>query len=172
MSKFCPKCGLDGDDMAAFCRGCGGDLRAMDWGGGPGGGSAPSDGGPPPPPVFSHASPTASGSLPPPAPGQPLPPLSAPGYGFGNLPPSIPTNLVWAILSTILCCLPLGIVSIVYAAQVNTYLFRGDIFHAQRSSRRARNWAIISVIVSVAGWIVYLVAVTIGDLGALSRLHS
>ena len=34
-------------------------------------------------------------------------------------PPYVPNHLVWAILVTIFCCLPFGIVSIVYAAQVN-----------------------------------------------------
>jgi hypothetical protein len=29
---------------------------------------------------------------------------------------NIPNHLVWAILATLFCCLPLGIVSIVYAA--------------------------------------------------------
>ena len=31
----------------------------------------------------------------------------------------IPNNMVWAILTTLFCCLPFGIVSIVYAAQVD-----------------------------------------------------
>ena len=41
--------------------------------------------------------------------------------------PQVPNNLVWAILSTLFCCLPAGIVSIVYAAQVNGKLAAGDI---------------------------------------------
>ena len=41
------------------------------------------------------------------------------GYQYGNQPPVKPSNnLVWAILTTICCCLPFGIVSIVYAAKV------------------------------------------------------
>ena len=31
----------------------------------------------------------------------------------------VPNNLVWAILTTLFCCLPLGIVSIVHAAKVD-----------------------------------------------------
>jgi hypothetical protein len=79
---------------------------------------------------------------------------------------------VWAILSTIICCNPLGIVSIVYAAQVNTLLFRADIPAAQRSSRLARNWAIATIAVSVVGWIIYGIAVAVFGLGVLGRLHS
>jgi hypothetical protein len=80
--------------------------------------------------------------------------------------------MVWAILSTIICCLPLGIVSIVYAAQVNTHLIRWDIAAAQRSSRLARNWAIAAIALSVVGWTIYGIAVAVGGLRALGWLHS
>ncbi|MFC5382422.1 CD225/dispanin family protein [Aquipuribacter nitratireducens] len=66
-----------------------------------------------------------------------------------------PSNLVWAILTTVLCCLPFGIVSIVFAAQVNSKWATGDFSGAQDASRKARLWAIVA---AVAG-IVYLVVV-------------
>ena len=53
--------------------------------------------------------------------------------------PQVPNNLVWAILSTLFCCLPAGIVSIVYAAQVNGKLAAGDIAGAQESRPRPRS---------------------------------
>ena len=197
MSKLCPKCGLGSDEKAAFCHWCGGDLRAVDGMGDPLAGAVPPAGPcPPPPPGSGSRLPPAPGLPPPPAPGFPSSPASgfspppasgypppptpgyptvsdgAFGYGFGNLPPSVPTHLVWAILSTILCCNPLGIVSIVYAVQVNTHLLRGDIPRAQGSSRLARNWAVATVAVSVVGWIIYGIAVAVGGLGALGWLHS
>ena len=193
MSKLCPKCDLGSDDAAAFCRWCGGDLREVKGGVGPPAGAVPPtepcpppppDPGFPLPPPLGVPPPSASGFSPPPGSGLPAPPApgyppgfgGAPGYGVGNVPPSIPNHLVWAILSTILCCLPLGIplgiVSIVYAAQVNTYIFRGDIPRALRSSRLARNWAIATVAVSVVVWIICGIAVAVGGLGALGWLHS
>jgi hypothetical protein len=57
-----------------------------------------------------------------------------------------PNNLVWAILVTLFCCLPFGIVSIVYAAQVNGKWQAGDAAGAQESSRKARQWAIYGAI--------------------------
>ena len=46
-----------------------------------------------------------------------------------NTSPSyVPNHLVWAILSTLFCCLPLGIVSIVFAAQVNGKLAAGLLY--------------------------------------------
>ena len=60
--------------------------------------------------------------------------------------PQIPNYLVPAILVTIFCCLPAGIVSIIYAAQVNTKLAAGDILGAQAASKNAKTWCIISVV--------------------------
>ncbi len=63
--------------------------------------------------------------------------------------------LVWAILSTILCCLPLGIVSIVKATQVNTKLLAGDMAGAQQASADAKKWAIITAVVGIVVYILY-----------------
>jgi t-SNARE complex subunit (syntaxin) len=56
---------------------------------------------------------------------------------------------VWAILTTLFCCLPAGIVSIVYAAQVNSKWTGGDYRGAFDSSRNARTWAIVSAVVGL-----------------------
>ena len=45
----------------------------------------------------------------------------------------IPNHLVWSILSTLFCCLPLGIVSIVYASQVDGKRAAGDIAGAREN---------------------------------------
>ena len=67
------------------------------------------------------------------------------------LPPGPPTNLVWGILTTVLCCQVLGIVSIVYALQVKAKYDSGDLETAQRYSDRAAMWSIAAI---VAGLIV------------------
>jgi len=53
----------------------------------------------------------------------------------------VPNYLVQAILVTIFCCLPFGIVAIVFAAQVNSKLQVGDINGAMTSSRKAKMWS-------------------------------
>jgi len=75
-----------------------------------------------------------------------------PGY-----PPSAsPDNhLVWAILTTIFCCLPFGIVSIVFAAQVNSKWSLGDYQGAIESSQKAKTWAIVSAACGVGVGIIY-----------------
>jgi hypothetical protein len=77
-----------------------------------------------------------------------VPQASAPAaYGSGGvLPPGgqIPNYLVWSILSTICCCLPFGIVAIVFSAQVNSKLATGDIPGAMASSQKAKMWCWIA----------------------------
>jgi Interferon-induced transmembrane protein len=58
----------------------------------------------------------------------------------------IPNNMVWAILTTLFCCLPFGIVSIVYAAQVDGRRAAGDIEGARTAAEKARFWAIVSAV--------------------------
>jgi hypothetical protein len=55
-----------------------------------------------------------------------------------------PNYLVFAILTTIFCCQILGIVSIVYAAQVNSKWASGDYEGAREASKNAKLWAWIS----------------------------
>ncbi len=58
----------------------------------------------------------------------------------------VPNNLLWAILTTLFCCMPLGIVSIVYAAQVDGRRAAGDITGAREAARKAGFWAILSAV--------------------------
>lgn len=54
---------------------------------------------------------------------------------------SKPANhLVGAILVTLFCCLPLGVVAIVYASQVDEKYRSGDHFGAREAAHKAKNW--------------------------------
>ena len=54
---------------------------------------------------------------------------------------TVANYLVQSILVTLCCCMPAGIVAIVYAAQVNTKLAAGDVAGAQESARLAKMWS-------------------------------
>lgn len=56
------------------------------------------------------------------------------------------SNLVWGILTTILCCLPFGIVSIVYAAKVDALWAQGLYDEARAASKSAGKWAMWAAI--------------------------
>ena len=77
-------------------------------------------------------------------------------------PPHVPNYLVQAILVTIFCCVPVGIVSIVYAAQVNTKIASGDVEGAMRSSERAKLWAWISLGIGVAVYAIFVILPVLG----------
>ncbi|WP_204808604.1 CD225/dispanin family protein [Mycobacterium riyadhense] len=79
-------------------------------------------------------------------------PAQLPGYGQ----PEPDNYLVWAILVTVLCCLPFGIVSIVYSTKVSGLWAQGRYAEAQAASASAKKWAIIGAIVGA------IVAVIIG----------
>lgn len=84
---------------------------------------------------------------------------------FNQAPP--PNYLVWSILSTIFCCPPLGIVSIVYAAQVNSKWQMGDTEGARLSSKNARLWALITLGVGLVGGFIWTMLVLLGILGGI-----
>lgn len=63
--------------------------------------------------------------------------------------PYIPNYLIHAILVTVFCCVPCGIPAIVFASQVNTKLYSGDIEGAIHLSQRARKWCWIALWVGV-----------------------
>ncbi len=75
--------------------------------------------------------------------------------------------LVWAILCTVLCCLPLGIVSIVYSTKVSGLWAQGRFAEAQNASDNAKKWAIIGAIVGAVVYViigilyVFLIAVAV-----------
>ena len=87
------------------------------------------------------------------------------GYGgYGAAPPSVPNYLIWAILSTVLCCPIAGIVAIVYAAQVDGKLRSGDYDGAVRSSNNAKTWTFVSAGLGLVVSIIYFIAAVAGGI--------
>ncbi len=70
-------------------------------------------------------------------------------------------NLVWAILVTVFCCLPLGIVSIVKSSQVNTLWAQGQFDAARKSADDAKKFALWSVGAGVAVAVLYFLFVVV-----------
>jgi predicted RNA-binding Zn-ribbon protein involved in translation (DUF1610 family) len=83
------------------------------------------------------------------------------GRAAANRFQAIPNYLVQAILVTLFCCLPFGIVAIVYAAQVNGRVQAGDIRGATSASDSAKMWCWVSFGIGLA-WIVLYVLFIIG----------
>ncbi len=72
---------------------------------------------------------------------------------------NVPNHLVWAILSTLFCCLPFGVVAIIYSSQVSGHLSSGDYNAALESSTKARNWSLAA---TICGVVVILISILAG----------
>ena len=79
-------------------------------------------------------------------------------------------NLLWAILSTVFCCLPLGIVSIIYAIKVDDLYKHGDYQGAQDAADNAMKYAKYGAICGLVVCVIYffISIAGIGMAGAMS----
>ena len=81
---------------------------------------------------------------------------------------TVPNYLVPAILS-IFCCWPLGIVAIIFAAQVNGKVASGDLAGAADASKKAKMFSFIAIGIGVVIGIIYLLLTILGiGMGALN----
>lgn len=82
--------------------------------------------------------------------------------------PAPPNNyLVWAILTTVCCCLPFGIVAIVKSSKVNTLYAAGQYELAAKQAEDAKKWCIIG---AVTGGVVSIIYMIVYGFAALSSL--
>lgn len=74
-------------------------------------------------------------------------------------------HLVLAILTTLCCCMPLGIVSIIRSTQVNSYWAAEKYDEAVQASADAKKWALVGMGLFIAGILMYILFV--GGIAAL-----
>jgi Interferon-induced transmembrane protein len=102
----------------------------------------------------------------------PSPPPQPPPYGApqGGIPVQQPdSNLVWGILCAVLCCLPLGVVSIVYSSKVSGLWMQGRYAEAAAAADTAKKWAIWGAVAGGVVAIIYvLIAVVAGGFSYMS----
>ncbi len=80
--------------------------------------------------------------------------------------PNIENHLVLAILTTLFCCLPFGIVSIVYAIQVNSALAARNYELAKINSEKAKYWGMVSLWIGLAINAISIIGMALGGMAA------
>jgi hypothetical protein len=82
------------------------------------------------------------------------------GYGQPGYRPAKPdSHLAGAIITTLLCCLPAGIVSIVYAAKVDGLYSSGDYNGALAASSSAKFWMNLSIGLGLMVAVIWVIVV-------------
>jgi len=79
------------------------------------------------------------------APDAPAPSHAAPADGPPRDAPMPESNMIWAILTTIFCFLPFGVVAIVKSSQVAPLWYAGHRDEAKRAADSSGAWSIASV---------------------------
>ena len=127
----CPNCGTSNLDTASICANCAKPLASA--------------------PAHSYTPPPATPSS--------YTPPRQPGGGSSGAPPAaeaIPNYLWQSILVTLCCCLPLGVVAIVFAAQVNSKLATGDVAGARDASAKAKMFCWIAFGIGIVAYVIWI----------------
>lgn len=83
---------------------------------------------------------------------------------MGNYVSKPDNNMIWAILTTIFCCLPFGIAAIVSAAKVDGLYRSGDYAAAREAAENAKKYSLYGF---VGGLIIGVIYFFFGLAGAL-----
>ncbi|HHX32560.1 MAG TPA: CD225/dispanin family protein [Bacteroidales bacterium] len=96
----------------------------------------------------------------------PVPPTPSSYISQENeIPPLKPSSWLWqSIVATVLCCLPFGVVGIVYAARVDSLYYNRRYDEAEASSRKAKTWTLVSVVVGLVYLVFWIVAMATGNM--------
>ena len=90
------------------------------------------------------------------------------GGGYGDprrcLCRNAENHLALAVLTTLFCCLPFGIVSIVYAVQVNSALAARNYELAKTNSEKAKYWGMVSLWIGLAINAISLIGMALGGI--------
>lgn len=74
------------------------------------------------------------------------------------------TYLVLSIIVTILCCLPFGIIGIIYASKVDSCWNAGNFDEARENSRKAKTWALVGLVLGFVTYLIYILLIFLGVL--------
>lgn len=82
-----------------------------------------------------------------------------------GIPPLKPANWLWqSIVATILCCIPLGIVGIVFASKVDSLYYNKRYAEAEAASNKAKIWTLVAVAAGIIYIIIWVAIMATGSM--------
>lgn len=83
--------------------------------------------------------------------------------GQEHRPPMPSTYLPWSLIVTLACCMPLGIVAIIYSSMVESRYAAGNYDGALSASSRAKGWCIAGAILGALKylWMIFYFMIAI-----------
>jgi hypothetical protein len=121
--RLCSNCGAELGDVAKFCSNCGAAQAE----------AAQAE-------TFEPAAAEPAAVVP----AAPVA-VAAPADTGRITPQRIENHLVKSIIATVCCCVPFGIVGIIYAAQVDTLVGQGKRAAAEEASKKAGLWSSLAI---------------------------
>ena len=82
--------------------------------------------------------------------------------GMNQKPVNWVPYLVLSIISTLCCCLPFGVVGIVFSAKINSSMTAGNLEEAQNNAKMAKIWIIVSFAICILTWLIYMILIVTG----------
>lgn len=82
--------------------------------------------------------------------------------GMNQKPVNWVPYLVLSIISTLCCCLPFGVVGIVFSAKINSSMTAGNLEEAQNNAKMAKIWIIVSFAIGILTWLIYMILIVTG----------
>ena len=73
----------------------------------------------------------------------------------GNVPAKPNNYLALSIITTVMCCMPLGVVSLIKSTKVDGLYHEGKYQEAEETSKSAKNWAMAGIISTVVFFVLY-----------------
>ena len=95
-------------------------------------------------------------------------PAYATNQGQSSRVPCPSTHMALAIITTIMCCLPTGIVAIMKSTKVESLYHAGQYDEAVSASKSALNWSIAGIVLSSIFCIAYILMVVVFGIAAVN----
>jgi len=83
---------------------------------------------------------------------------------FPGTSQTVDNQMVKAVLVSVLCCLPFGIIAIIKSSEVNGKLAAGDVVGAQMSASSSSNWSNMGMMFGLIFGLLYFIFIIMAEI--------